>query len=141
MVPAIGARRRLQALAALGYSYVEVGELLGTAGSNVAFLANRKRMIRPETDSKVLIVYDKLSMVIPPDCRRKSYALTFARKNGYLPPLAWDDETMDDPYALPSGLPTDQMTRWFWKAASMQERIEWVLEYGKPPYVKALSML
>ena len=44
-------------------------------------------------------VYDRLSMTPGPSqvCRDR------ARARGYLPPLAWDDDSIDDPRAVPAG--------------------------------------
>jgi hypothetical protein len=84
LVPAIGVRRRIDALGALGWSYADIGVVYTTA---------RGRSVHAHTRAHVLAVYDRLSMTVGPSAR----ARLLAHQKGFLPPLAWDDETIDDP--------------------------------------------
>lgn len=108
LIDVTGTRRRLQALVALGWTYRAIGERAGISLSGVHKAINRYTVIRREVAAKYAAVYDELSMTLPPmDTRQQkrdaNYARTVARKNGYLPPLVWDDATIDDPDAKPHG--------------------------------------
>lgn len=132
-VPVAGTRRRIQALLAIGYNLREIGPRIGSDPSSLSNIARDKfkTHVFPTTAEKLRGIYDELSM-LPPTMGdwRRGRSRTFAQKMGYVSPLAWDDETIDDPYGLPMGLTHHQAYDWFWKVASMSERIEWVLEYG-----------
>lgn len=138
MVPSAGTRRRLQALQAMGWNFREVGKKIGadsSALSNIASVSNInvyrvKMKVYPETAEKVTAVYDEMAMIPPPDDWLHRRTATMARDRGYLPPLCWDDELIDDPYGLPTGLTHLQEYRWFWLVATHIERIEYVLEHG-----------
>lgn len=93
-IPAAGTARRIRALNAIGWSNAHLGARLGVTRDRVAQYANAERVERP-TAAKVARVYDELSMTPGPSVK----ARTWARKRGYMPPLAWDDETIDDPAA------------------------------------------
>lgn len=112
---------------------MELGRRYGRDASNLSHIASspKKKWVHGPTAEKIIAIYDELSMVDPPrDDYRAPRGIQSARKSGYVSPLAWDDEAIDDPYALPMGLSADQRYMWFWHAASMNERIEWVLEHG-----------
>lgn len=130
MVDAAGTRRRLMALSALGYGWNEIGRRLGQNGTNVGFTALKRQWVYKTTHEKVKALYDELSMVPAEKTREVKVVLTRSARKGFLPPLAWDDETIDDPYTLPEGLEHRQAHLWFWGAASEVEKIEWVLEHG-----------
>ncbi|WP_404380403.1 hypothetical protein LL946_10525 [Knoellia locipacati] len=93
-VPSIGAQRRVQALMALGWPKQE----LEAAGIPSAQLVTRPRSrISVEGWQQVRDVYDELSMTRGPSELTRSRAIA----RGYPPPLAWDDDTLDDPQATP----------------------------------------
>lgn len=50
-------------------------------------------------------LYDRLSMTPAPASRGATRARNDARRKGWFPPLAWDDDTIDDPVAVPCLLP------------------------------------
>lgn len=129
---AAGVRRRLQALAVMGYNFKELGKRYGRDGTVLANLANQKdkQTVYAQTAEKIIAIYDELAMIPPGDDWLHRRTATQARNRGYLPPLAWEDETIDNPYALPVGLTREQAHLWFWRAASTIERIEWVLTDG-----------
>lgn len=139
-VPAIGSARRLRALAVLGYSWNVLGRRLGQQGNNLSYTAINRQWVYPQTAQKIKALYDELSMlpvsVEKTDPKEKGNRVkvvkTRALRKGWLPPLAWEDETIDDPYALPVGLTVEQAYNWFWNSANEIERIEWVLEHGLP---------
>lgn len=99
-----GARRRLQALAALGWTTVEIGAELGITGEAVQFIrdVDSHRMYRATAD-RIAAVYDRLSMRVPPKWTRyRTRVQTLALRRGWAPPLAWDDDEIDDPGARPN---------------------------------------
>lgn len=107
---ATGVARRLQALAALGWTSKDLGPLLGVSDARVQHLTNMKYpKAHPDTIDAVRALYDRLSMTVPVDRKttgRGGAAVhdrqrRAAAAKGYLPPLAWDDESIDDPHALP----------------------------------------
>jgi len=108
-----GTRRRLQALYAIGWGWKPLGERLGTYSQVVYRVAAGKHAtVMERTADKVAALYDELSS-IRPEGPQANWIRSRARKNGYLPPEAWDDDTIDDPEAVslladPSTLTYDQ---------------------------------
>lgn len=93
-----GTRRRLQALGVMGWPANVLSERLGMARSYVADLRFKPRdRVQRRTAEKIAALYDELSMVLGPS----AVATAAALRKGWAPPLAWDDETIDDPAARP----------------------------------------
>lgn len=98
-VPAVGYRRRLRALQALGWSYTRLAPLLGCNTSTLHARTEATTVSRANHE-RMVEVYDRLSMTTPigthveRDRRR-------AQAKGWAPPLAWDDDSLDDPDAQP----------------------------------------
>jgi hypothetical protein len=100
-VPAIGTQRRIQALQAIGYSRQRIAHELGyTDAGALAYLLLSKTLLKV-TAARVADVYDRLCMT-PVEGVGANRARTWARKHGYVPPLAWDD--IDNPRERPKGL-------------------------------------
>lgn len=95
-----GTRRRLEALAALGWYEWEIAARLGVTRQSVTQLRD-DRMHYPASVAAVRAVYDELSMTVPPPDKYRYRSRQRAALHGYLPPLAWDDEYIDDPAAQP----------------------------------------
>ena len=99
----IGVTRRLRALNALGYSQDDLAARLGVHYSWVCKLMSTERAqvnkVNPDTVTRVTDLYNQLSMTPGPSER----ARRAARIKGWAPPLAWDDDTIDDPNAQPDG--------------------------------------
>jgi hypothetical protein len=94
-VPNIGARRRLQALMVIGYRHSDISAKLGF---NSALVLNQAgNWISRRKHDKVKDVYGHLWNRPGPSARTRGRAANL----GYLPPLAWDDESIDDPSAEP----------------------------------------
>lgn len=102
-----GTHRRIHALIACGWSMSKLGEQIGMTGGN--FIAMMRRdVIANATARKVADLYERLWNTPPPaDTHRDkisvSRSLTYAREHNYAPPLAWDEDTIDDPAAQPQG--------------------------------------
>lgn len=94
-VPALGTTRRLQALVANGYSQTHLIGRLGWPENGTCselFLGQRPNVaVRRAEDVKAL--FNQLQMIPGTDrnARRR------AKSKGWLPPLAWDEERIDDP--------------------------------------------
>lgn len=103
-VDGVGTRRRLRALMAIGWHMSELARRLGRSPTNFTEVVNGRRPVCAGTAVAVRALYDELSMTPPvqdtPWGRaRAARARNWARCNGWLPPLAWDDESIDDPDA------------------------------------------
>lgn len=105
---AIGIRRRIRALTALGWSAERVADESGLSRS--AILTLRKEgdltFVRRPTALGVLRAYEVLSMSLPSDPSPQSRAAAtrcrdLARKYGWPPPLGWN--LIDDPNETPTG--------------------------------------
>lgn len=97
--PNVGTARRLQALLAVGWSTKQLGELLGCSGGQVGQWIRSER-VYSSTVEKVAAMYAEVSHLPPPHYRLRTVRL--AEKFGWPPPAAWDDDTIDDPNAVPS---------------------------------------
>ncbi|MGY4543279.1 hypothetical protein ACVWY0_003212 [Arthrobacter sp. UYNi723] len=95
-VPNIGGRRRIQALMAMGWRHQDLKPMLGLNTANIVHQQGEWFTKRKHDAIKEL--YDRLW-----DKRGPAGTLSINRiiKAGYAPPLAWDDETIDDPNAVP----------------------------------------
>jgi hypothetical protein len=92
LVPSVGAVRRVQALMALGWRKADLADQGVPAGQLVA---RSRDLIGVTRWRQVREVYDRLSMTPGPSQAARDRAAA----RGYLPPLAWDEETIDDPRA------------------------------------------
>jgi hypothetical protein len=103
LLPDTGTRRRLQALIALGWTTTQLGEAIGMHRGNLFTLAARPQpgLVQAVTARKVAALYDRLCMTIPPASEYATKARNAATRRGWVPPLAWDDDTIDDPNARP----------------------------------------
>ena len=95
-VPSLGTARRLRSLVAAGHSWKQLSAELGLSLTWTRRLAlDEDGTIRRTTAERVEALFTRLALV-PGD---SPHAFTVARKNGWAPPLAWDD--IDDPEAEP----------------------------------------
>lgn len=106
IVEGTGTRRRLQALICLGWS---VQQLANRHGLDRQALdgALAHRPVQAKTARAVRELYDDLWDQAPPETNhRERIAASRARRRAetmsWAPPLAWDDDTIDDPNALPA---------------------------------------
>lgn len=84
-------RRRIQALQAIGWRYVDIDQQLGrhptATGATWSHTIMRRKRIHISHAREMAAVYDALSMTLGPSDRTRRRAL----RSGWLPPLAWDD--------------------------------------------------
>lgn len=95
-IPAIGTRRRVQALMAIGYTRAEIAAAAGRDERAIGHLWHQHWVYRTTADA-IRRIYDTWSMT--PGNSDKT--CQYARRRSYAPPLAWDDDTIDDPKARP----------------------------------------
>jgi hypothetical protein len=98
-VPSLGARRRVQALRAAGWSRQRIAEAAGWETSGALRYIDRSDTITRTTHERVAEVYERLAMKPPPDEMAARRARTWARRQGHPQPLAWWD--IDDPNEVP----------------------------------------
>jgi hypothetical protein len=94
---ACGARRRLEALARIGYSSTDLAELLNL---DVGHFADGFADVPPYKWGAVDALFGRLELVEG----RSRHAREEAIRRGYAGPLAWDEDTIDDPDAEPQGV-------------------------------------
>lgn len=99
MLPAIGFQRRVRALQAMGYQLESIAAHLGITRGLLSVRLYRSEWISRTNHLKMTKVYDRLCMVTPEKPSRRT--LLYAAREGWLPPLAWDDDTIDDPNFTP----------------------------------------
>jgi DNA-binding NarL/FixJ family response regulator len=101
VINSLGTARRLQALAAIGWSCPDLAVELGYGSyAAVSYLQRRDRpTVLRSIAERVAAVYDRLSMTPGASVR----AVRTAARNGWAPPLAWDDDEIDLPQAKPRG--------------------------------------
>lgn len=98
-VPSRGVHRRIQALQRLGWTQQQIADSCGWPDSrnvrdvlerDVCFIATWRRVAQ---------AYERLCMKLPPPSAGATKARRKAERNGWPPPLAWDD--IDDANAAP----------------------------------------
>ena len=92
-LPQIGVQRRLGALLRMRWSHREI-EARGVDSTNLLYT---KGQVTRATHEKVDALYRELCMRTGPSPQ----SATWAVRAGYAPPLAWDEDTIDDPGAIP----------------------------------------
>lgn len=138
-----GTRRRLQALIRLGWSQSTLAARLGIVGTN---LGKTIHGVHPKvylaTAQAVRDLYEELWDTPPTPANRYERgavvrAIRYAEAHDWPPPLAWDDEALDDPTARPwtDEAPTiaSRATRRHWHP----EDVEFLLDDGLHPAIVA----
>lgn len=100
----IGTQRRIQGLAVLGWTLTEQGRRIGWEAGNYIAILGREQIVRATAD-KVATLYEQLSMQPAPSGYGATRVKAMAMRRRWFPPLAWDDEQIDDPAAVPVLLP------------------------------------
>lgn len=104
LIDATPTRRRIQALMALGWSQPQIAKAAGSDQNRVSSQLHAERITRGGA-AKVAAAYELLSFRLPPTTTRNervgvNLVRALARRNRWLPPLAWDDIDNDpDPRA------------------------------------------
>lgn len=103
LVPALGTQRRLRALVALGWTIGALSDRLEVERRAVGVIIRGQRTwVRSTTAAAVRDLYERTDPV-PRSGASASRAQSRARSQGWVPPLAWDEDTdMDDPASRPA---------------------------------------
>lgn len=131
--PNVGTYRRVQALVACGWSMSKISARLGISRANFTPVAHGTRDVTVKTARDVAALYDELWNTEPPrdghrDRIAYSRAVNYAAANGWAPPLAWDDDAIDDPCATPDLGETDGLITGRGRPAQhIAEDVEWLL--------------
>lgn len=105
-IEASGTVRRIRALIAIGWTRTEIARGIGWSLANLGTMLHRGAepwagFVEVRTAAAVSALYDRLSMH-PSTGPHSARARAEARSNGWPPPLAWDDDEIDDPAAAPT---------------------------------------
>lgn len=117
-----GACRRIEALLALGWRHDDISEAAGLPFRRSAVVLHQAGgWIAQTTHDGIVRAYEALSMTPGPSPHTRGRSARL----GYAPPLAWDDEDIDDPNATPN----------MGEAAHGMDLDEWVrlVRYGEDP--------
>ncbi len=103
---AAGTQRRLQALMARSWSMQAIAQETGLRAPQLARALENPATITPKLATDVIAAYDRLWGKTPPSATPAQQELaraaeTAARLRGWAPPLAWDDDKIDNPRAEP----------------------------------------
>lgn len=96
LIDAAGVHRRIQALRWMGYPLATIAEHLGVTYAGVHRYLHQPE-VRTDTAEAVKRVYDRLAMTPGPSERER----WIAYRRGWVPPMAWDEQSIDDPDAEP----------------------------------------
>lgn len=121
----VGARRRLQALATLGWSCQALADRAGVSYHTLRTVYHRDQVMTP-TDVMVRELYDRFWAFPAPASKSSATTVANARRQGWVGPLAWDDDEIDDPAASPHGMTVGDLGCG-WRARVRVEDIEEVL--------------
>lgn len=111
-VPAIGSARRIRALNAIGYSLVNISREVGITAEWLSELTTGKvEWVRIDNALSLAAAFDRLQLTPAPPSRGATYARNRAARRGWPPPLAWDEDTIDNPTAEPQA-PQGNRTDW-----------------------------
>lgn len=114
-----GARRRLQGLVALGHCPTRLARQAGITSPRMRrLLAGQTRRVSPALHAAIADLYDQMWNRLPPEQTRREQAIADAARHraqaaGWSPPMALDDDRIDDP--------------------AYQPRIAWRRAAGLPP--------
>lgn len=100
MVPTVGARRRMQALALLGWTNRDLAPLVGRTPESLAATMRRSATISRDLHERIASVHSRLWNTPAPISAASKRVRTEARLKGWVPTAAWDDIDTDDAPSL-----------------------------------------
>lgn len=102
LVPNVGTLRRLRALIALGYTNERIAAEMGMPRDHFTRLLDGSRTrCLAGTARRAADVFARLEETEPPDTHAARRARTRAQRRGWLPPIVWNPDTIDDADAQP----------------------------------------
>jgi hypothetical protein len=126
---ATGTHRKLRALMRIGWTSRHISEAAGWQTAEAVSEILKRTRVRIATRDAISDVYDRLSMTPGPSALNRRRA----ERAGWAPPLAWDDETIDDPNAEPNYGNPRELTRHGPEASVHPDDVEWLLDTGEHP--------
>lgn len=99
-VDGTGTYRRCEALLWMGWPWAEMDRRAGLKPYTLATLRTRKEPVSFRVAQAIAATYAELSHLPGPS----KMTATKARRSGYAPPAAWDEDTIDDPKSRPAGV-------------------------------------
>jgi hypothetical protein len=129
-----GTQRRLQGLMNRGWSPEAIEAATGIKATAIAtMVSDRRNSTATLDDRRVAAAYDLLWDQPPPattarDRELAAAARATAERQGWPPPMAWDDDVID----LPVGRPSRgwKPTRTTHRCADLAEDLAWIREHG-----------
>ncbi len=100
VVDATGTRRRIQALIALGWTFSALASRLGYTRAAVHHWT-RHDSVTTASAAAARQLYDELWDQPPPPGMAATRNRNLAARSGWPPPMAWDDDLIDDPTGVP----------------------------------------
>lgn len=106
LIDGTGTRRRLQALIAIGWPQSRLAQMLGMTPASLSKVIHSEMSVRKSTAAAVKSLYEDRWHGGPqtPDARSQGIIAAskrLAALKGWAPPMAWDDDEIDDPAARP----------------------------------------
>lgn len=108
LVDATGTRRRLQALIAAGWTNLDLADAMGYHKAQFGryLLTDRHGCtVTAGTARRAAEVFTRLQLLTPPDTAASRRSRLRAARRGWPPPLAWDEDTIDNPCSQPHTSP------------------------------------
>lgn len=138
LVDVTGTRRRLRALLVIGHSHAEMARRLGTTAQrlNVVVHDTGPVTVTRHTAAGVRGLYDQL-WAVPGSSPRARAA---AQARGWVPPLGWDDDDIDDPAAAPAQPGPATVRRRHQRVRELAEDLAFLLDTGTS-YAEAAARL
>lgn len=138
-ISGVGTRRRLQALVAVGWTQRRLARELGRSFRNMHRIMFTDMGVTMAFAGQVRELYDRAWSGPPSGMSlRERQASTRARRNaqdrGWAPPMAWDDDTIDDPEAIPLGMvQEDDRKEYLVDASDTRNRLRGLMAAGWTP--------
>ncbi|MCW2496332.1 helix-turn-helix transcriptional regulator [Jatrophihabitans sp.] len=113
VVEPTGTYRRLQALVAIGWSQSKLARQLGFTPANFTAIVHGRRRVTTKTARRVVELYNALWSTAPAEKHHRdkiaaSRSRNYAAHLGWLPPMAWDEDSIDDVTAVPNATGYDE---------------------------------
>lgn len=110
-VDSVGLKRRVRALHRMGWRLEDIAREAGYTGNHPSSWLNNimrhQKKVHLKTHARICGAYDRLCMKPGPSEHGRKIAI----KRGWPPPLAWNDEDIDDPAARPQGVKDKRAAR------------------------------
>jgi hypothetical protein len=98
LIDSTGTRRRVQALQRIGWRAEDIAALGPWNAKDAVYELTKRPRVTRRNAAVVVAIYDQLSMKPGPSEETRRRAI----RAGWPSPLAWDDDTIDDPDAQPA---------------------------------------